>query len=46
MTAEEQRLRLVHVFRDLAAGWTLSNIEVHKECREGPYNGGKELAGN
>lgn len=45
MTGEKERVRIVQVFQDLAAGWTLSSIEVHKECREGPFNGGKELAG-
>ncbi|DBB07648.1 TPA: hypothetical protein ACH3X3_009083 [Trebouxia sp. C0006] len=47
VTAEKKRIRLVqHV---TAAGpsdpWQLSNVEVHHEYYDGPYNGGASLSG-
>lgn len=45
MTGDRQRLRVVHTLKPNGPGWSLSEIEVHKESWDAEYNGGKELRG-
>jgi hypothetical protein len=42
-----QRLRIVHNFKRMGAEgvWKVLSIELHREKRDGPHNGRRELAG-
>lgn len=44
-TNEKERIRIVQVFTSTPAEAVIEKIEVHKEHKDGPYNGGQVLAG-
>jgi hypothetical protein len=47
MISPGQRTRVVHRLKRMGReqSWTLSDVEIHRERRDGPYNGRRELAG-
>jgi len=44
-TGEGRRIRIVQVLKPSGSGWSLSEVEVHKESWDAEYNGGQELRG-